>query len=1290
MGSKVTRWCEGFIEAGWLAALVIAPLFFNIHSERVFEPDKLTLVRSIALMMSVAWVVRFIDLQGWRNLGWLHPRREGSIWRMPFVLPVAILVIVYLVSTAFSVTPRVSWAGSYQRLQGTYSTLSYIVIFALAVATIRRREQINRIVTTVIITSIPIALYGMLQHFALDPLPWGGNTQRRIAGHMGNAIFIAAYLIMAVPPTLARIVDAFTNILQEERFSYADVIRSSIYIFTLAIQLMAIYWSGSRGPLLGLIVGIFALVLILLVSLRNASADERRFNPADALRALAVVVVGAAVAYMLLSILTRVVLEGAMASFVAFVGALGVATLIIFIMLVARKGWRWLWLSWIVLTAVVGIWLALFNVPETQAAAYANTPVVGNVLETMAGWRELPTIGRFGRILEAEEGTGRVRVLIWQGALELLRPHEPLVFPDGSVDRWNALRPLIGYGPESMYVAYNRYYQPELGSIEARNASPDRSHNETFDALIITGAAGFLTWQVLYLSVFYYGFRWLGVVRTGRDRNMLIGLWILGAVVAAVVISARLGLVYLGVAIPFGSIAGLVIYLIYYALTARPGSDEEEDPFQVDRLLMMGLLAAVVAHYIEIHFGIAIASTRVHFFVYIALMFLVGYLLPGYQEGTVAVAEAPVSSRRRRGRGAPRTVAATGPAWRGPVLAATFVLALILGILGYNFVTFVAETEITTIEDVPLAFEIIHQSFLVNSGADFMDSPFIYLVLLLTWVLGTLISLSELARQGILNAASGAARALMPSRKPIVMALFALMAVVAVVLVVLRRPETAPLSSTQVLGTFLLLGWGLLCLIAVYLLGTNRPGGQRFSAIVAGAGLLFSLPLLLAGVVWFGLGLLALCGVLLYLTWDANWGHDLLPALILGGGSWLAASGYIVLHASLLRSSFIGPGDPTLSDAQRQVMVADGFAALLTFFYFFAFGLILLAAFALADANPQPRPREYGSVPAIAGLVGLFIVGFFLVSTTNLRIIQADIVYKRARPLERIAQQTRTPESWELPVAVYEHALELAPLEDFYHLFLGAAYLEQASISQDPAQRTQALEAARGVLMRARVINPLNTDHTANLARLTTRWAAFTQEDQQERAALIGTAKDYYQAALELSPQNSTIWNEYANLQLTLEGNCEQGIETYEHSLSVDASYQVTYLGLAGAYQTCASQAPAGEEAEYLQRAAQLILDGLEVNDQNEGSYLLQAGQLLRQAGEYEQALEVFEQLRQVADPTVPPWLTALETATTYEQMGDLENARVFGENALALAPADNQATVQQFLDGLGEPAGNE
>ena len=162
-----------------------------------------------------------------------------------------------------------------------------------------------------------------------------------------------------------------------------------------------------------------------------------------------------------------------------------------------------------------------------------------------------------------------------------------------------------------MYVAYNRFYVPELATLEARNASPDRSHNETFDALIITGALGFLIWQALYLSVFYYGFRWLGVVRTDRDRNVLIGLWIAGAILGALIITRLLGLVYVGVAIPFGSIAGLALYLVYYALFASTGpaaADGTNDPFQVDRLLLMGLVAALVAHYVEIHFGIAIAE----------------------------------------------------------------------------------------------------------------------------------------------------------------------------------------------------------------------------------------------------------------------------------------------------------------------------------------------------------------------------------------------------------------------------------------------------------------------------------------------------------------------------------------------------------------------------------------------------------------------------------------------------------------------------------------------------------
>jgi hypothetical protein len=699
------------IEAGWLAAIIVTPLFFNIHSSRVFEPDKLTLLRSIAVIMAAAWLVVFVDRRGWESMSWLSWKSENSIWRQPFVLPVFLLVVVYLVSTAFSVTRNVSWAGSYQRLQGTYTTLSYLVIFALMLVTIRRREQVTRIVTIVIITSIPVALYAMLQHFELDPLPWGGNTQRRVAGHMGNSIFIAAYLIMAVPLTLARILDAFTNILNDVELSQSDVVRSSIYIFTLAIQFIAIFWTQSRGPWLALMASIYAFVLILLVSLRNARADERRFGAADIGRALLVVVLGGVLPLLIASN----VIQSAETSFFVFAGGLGVLIIGIGVLAVAKTGWRWLWLSWI-LTAVVVIMVVLsFNIPEETAEPYQETPIIGSALTTFAQWKELPEIGRFGRLLEADEGSGRVRVLIWEGVVDLISIHEPITFPDGSTDTFNFLRPLIGYGPESMYVAYNGFYPPELATIEARNASPDRAHNETFDALVITGLGGFLIWQLLYLSVFYYGFRWLGVVRSKRDRNVLIGLYIGGAIISGIAIVSFVGMPFLGVAIPSGSIAGLILYLIYYAVVARVEDETEAaDPFNVNRLLMIALVSGVLAHFVEIHFGIAIASTRTHFFVYVALMFLVGHFLPSLKEvpETAETEEEPSRTKRRRVKAARQPA----PGWTAPILTMTLMLGLIVGTLGYDFMTYSqpAGQPIETLDDIPLTGEIFHQSMLVN------------------------------------------------------------------------------------------------------------------------------------------------------------------------------------------------------------------------------------------------------------------------------------------------------------------------------------------------------------------------------------------------------------------------------------------------------------------------------------------------------------------------------------------------------------------------------------------------
>lgn len=1294
MDSKLSRWCDGLMEAGWITALIVTPLFFNIHSDRVFEPDKLTLLRSIAVVMLLAWLVKFVDQQWWQQKSRLGWRDSASIWRMPFVLPVTLLALIYLASTLFSVTPSVSWAGSYQRLQGTYTTLSYITIFAVTIMTMRTRAQVRRAVTAVIITSIPIAFYGLLQRVGHDPLPWAGDVQTRVAGHMGNAIFIAAYLIMAVPLTFARIVSSFSNILNDEELAAADVVRSSIYIFVLFMQLVTIYWSGSRGPWLGIGVGMFAFILMVLVSLRNAAAQQGRFSLKDVGKALLLVLGGTAVAYLLVSLLLGLItnsgrlpsIAGAMGSFLAFVAAVGVVVLIIFVMLAARRGWRWLWLSWILLSLLLGGWLIAFNLPSETTAPYADAPVLGGVVATLDAWRDLPTIGRFGRILEADSGTGRVRTLIWEGAVNLLLPHEPLQFPDGSQDRFNFLRPLIGYGPESMYVAYNGFYPPELATLEARNASPDRSHNETFDALVITGLAGFLVWQWLYLSVFYYGFRWLGVLRTRRDRNLLIFLWIAAGLAVATVFALWRGPAYIGVALPFGSIAGLVLYLIYYALFTRETDDDDAErmtrPFRWDRLLVTALIAAVLAHFVEIHFGIAIASTRLHFFLYLAILFVVTYLMPQAAEQPVATAVPTTPAKGKRKATAVPAPALSGHASWGVITFSLFIMAVVIGTLGYSFITFTQPPDMTSAEQLTTGL-IFNQSLFINVNQEFADSPYLFILIILTWVLGTLLLVSEMVKDGEVQFLA-ASKTLEKSRQTAAAAIFGIMGAGAI-LYRLFVPLAADAGRTALLGMSLFWIWGALCLWAAFRLATAPNGSGNFTATAtAVAGLVFTLPLLIAGGGVPGAVVGVICVVLLVLLWDNAWNKSLLPVALMAFGSLAMGMVYAYFQAGQLRFSLLYglyvPAPQTAEELPTYlVREAAQSANFLLYYYLYVFSLMIASAFALSMSR-RPAIRTAGAGVAYGVLAGAVALAMLLVYTTNVQVVQADMIYKRGRFYDNQASRTQSVQDWDSAIAIYEGALDRTPREDFYYLFLGRAYLERSTLTTDAAEQEALLQNAETRLLEAQDINPLNTDHTANLARLNTRWVSLSA-DAADQAQKEEAAEGYYQGALQLSPQNSVIRNEYARLAYTLKNDCDQALDIYNESIEIDPYYADTYFALTETTLACANVVEGEEQEALILQATEVLSQGLAVQPTNARGWL-RLGQLYQQQAQYEQALAAYDQVRQydTQQLAVADWNLDLLRAQVLLDSGDVAGAQALAERILTYAPAEAVPTVEALL----------
>ncbi len=564
--SLITTWCDRIVEGGWLLALVFIPSYFNLLSSRHFEPDKATSLRAIVVVMLAAALIGWAERRFGGRRSTAPAAEKVSFWQhiraVPLAIPTLLYIATFIIATVFSVTVTSSVWGSYQRLQGTYTNLAYITLGALVATNLRRREQLERLVTVMVLGSIGAVGYGLSQHLQIDPLPWRGDVITRVASTMGNSIFVAAYLIMVLPFALARAIGnalAARTTSTGERdggalwgLAYGLIILGSWGLLFGAIKFGAVvrtsdlrYWWVYPGAILvgfGLYLlpamrphaatrrtagffapGVLMIAYLVLVGLSfligQASGAQVVQNVGDRVGtdwplwmfgAGALVIGGyammltrpallgpsrtllwmqsAGMTLMTVLILTTIFFTQSRGPWIG--GAFG---LFVFATVLLVQAWRraraagspaasrWfaLLMGEVVLAVALGGFLVLFNT--------SNAPVFENL-------RQVPYIGRMGRLLEVDSGTGLVRRLIWAGddkaggAIGLITS--------------NPLRTIIGWGPESMFVAYNPFYPPSLANIESRGASPDRSHQAYLDELVTKGALGLLAYLFVLFSFF--------------------------------------------------------------------------------------------------------------------------------------------------------------------------------------------------------------------------------------------------------------------------------------------------------------------------------------------------------------------------------------------------------------------------------------------------------------------------------------------------------------------------------------------------------------------------------------------------------------------------------------------------------------------------------------------------------------------------------------------------------------------------------------------------------------------
>ncbi len=390
--SRISRVASLGVEAGWLIAVAVVPLF-NLNG-LVYDEPRSALFRALVLVMLALHLIARLQSNSHTSL--LASARRGANVFLRNTWPLFLVAASLILSTLTSISPVDSVWGSFFRGQGVYLALLQIIWVILIVTYLRSPAQRRRLLLAIVIGGTLTAITAIVEPFVFGEnwLTW------RPGGTQGNPIFLSGYLIMVLPFMLAALVEPWAR---------KKIARTSL-IVAVIFQLAALVLAQSRGPLLGAVAGGLLFAGLLLWQRHR-----------------------------------RLLIAGAL------IGLIGLSVL------------------------TIGL-----NLP-------------GGISSSLSS---LPVINRLNFAQDAQTGTGRVRLILWQAVGRVITTW-PSVVPAGDV--WHFLRPVLGYGLDTAAIVYMQVYPPELGHIEDPSSMWDRAHNEGLDVLTMQGGLGLLAYGVLGL-----------------------------------------------------------------------------------------------------------------------------------------------------------------------------------------------------------------------------------------------------------------------------------------------------------------------------------------------------------------------------------------------------------------------------------------------------------------------------------------------------------------------------------------------------------------------------------------------------------------------------------------------------------------------------------------------------------------------------------------------------------------------------------------------------------------------
>lgn len=249
---KALRWIAiggVFLLPVLVPLLVSGSLFFPYITGKNFA------FRIIIEIMAASWLALAIVVPAYR------PRRSWIIGAF------ALFITIIALADAFGAVPFKSFWSNYERMDG-WVTIAHVFLYLLVTSSVMNTEKLWRaLFYTSLAVSAYLGIYGLLQAAGISALGQGGaaGLAARVDGTFGNPIYFAVYMLFHV--FIAAHLWARSWI---ERGRGNRLPLSILYGALIALDTFVLFFTGTRGTMLGLIGGVLLTAILLVLLARNS------------------------------------------------------------------------------------------------------------------------------------------------------------------------------------------------------------------------------------------------------------------------------------------------------------------------------------------------------------------------------------------------------------------------------------------------------------------------------------------------------------------------------------------------------------------------------------------------------------------------------------------------------------------------------------------------------------------------------------------------------------------------------------------------------------------------------------------------------------------------------------------------------------------------------------------------------------------------------------------------------------------------------------------------------------